>query len=88
MAFDPEADLGPDYFLMKNTAVTLFWRCAVLEPKREWLTDHGYQVVRLDASRSALREAFLREIGEALGFPNYHGRSLDAFSEHMHDVIF
>jgi hypothetical protein len=51
-AFDPESDLDDDraYKLLRFSPVTLFWRPQVLDETTEWLSDRGYQIIRLDAS--------------------------------------
>jgi hypothetical protein len=72
---------------MINSPVTLFWRRSRLDQTVERLRQHGYQVVELDASGWAGKAEMLTEIGAALGFPDFQGRSLDAFVDHMRDVV-
>jgi hypothetical protein len=87
-AFDPESDLLQDvaYRLMAFAPVSLFWRRAVLEDTIAWLIDHGYQVVRLDASTWESDKDLHREIARALDFPDYYGENLDALNDCLRDV--
>ncbi|WP_406041038.1 barstar family protein [Micromonospora sp. NBC_00898] len=74
-----------DFRLAMNSFVTLFWRPAVLEQTVGWLLRRGYQVVRVDASGWTSNED-TRELGTALGFPAYNGRSLDALNDYVGDL--
>lgn len=51
-AFNPDGDLSGDvaFRLVAASFVRLFWRHALLDQAIDRLLDHGYQVVRLDAS--------------------------------------
>ena len=46
-----------------------------------WLLDHDYQVVRLDASAWTREEDLHTAIAQALHFPDYYGRNLDALND-------
>ena len=72
-AFDPETDLTQDRALrlLINTSVTLFWG-----PRK-------YN----DASRWSTEQDLHRDIAEALSFPDYYGRNLDALNDCMRDVV-
>jgi hypothetical protein len=87
--FDPEADLNQDlgFRLLMNTPVTLFWRRSVLDETTQWLVAHGYQVTLLDASSWTTEADLHREVAEALNFPGYYGRNLDALNDCMRDVV-
>ncbi|GEB65815.1 hypothetical protein SAT01_32630 [Sinomonas atrocyanea] len=88
-AFDREADLGQDlgFRLLMNTAVSLFHRRQVLDETCAWLAEQGYQVTVLDASLWPHEADMHRAISEALGFPRYYGRNLDALNDCLRDVI-
>lgn len=81
--------LGQDvgYRLLMNTPVTLYWRQEVLGRALTWLLDHGYQVVEWDTSAWPAETDMLRGVGEALHFPDYYGRNLDALNDCMRDVV-
>ena len=89
VAFDPEADLSRDRALrlLTNTSVTLFWRARVLDETTAWLSDHGYQVVRVDAAHWTTEHDLHRGIAAALSFPDYYGRNLNALNDCMRDVV-
>ncbi|WP_229348498.1 barstar family protein [Streptomyces sp. UNOB3_S3] len=71
---------------MANTFVTLFRRRDLLEECTAWLDKHGYQVTSLDAAAWSSEGDLLRGIGAALDFPDYYGRSLEAFNDCFGDV--
>jgi Barstar (barnase inhibitor) len=89
VAFDPEADLSEDRALrlLINTSVTLFWRPQALGEITAWLTEHGYQVTRIDASTWSAERDLHRDVAATLGFPDYYGRNLDALNDCMRDVV-
>src|SRR6266516_6357923 len=89
VAFDPEQDLDEDvgYRLTTNTSVTLFWQPQILDQTVAWLTEHGYQVTRLAAANWSSESDLHRNIAEALHFPGYYGRNLDALNDCMRDVV-
>lgn len=86
--FDLDADLAGDlaFRLAMNSAVTSYQRPEALDDTCAWLTGHGYQLVRLDASTWATQGDFHRDIKAALDFPDYYGANLDAFNDCMRDV--
>ncbi|WP_182376508.1 barstar family protein [Nocardioides sp. WS12] len=75
-----------DFRLALNGPVTLFWRESILEDTVQWLRQHGYRVVEIDVSSTTSKVELLVEIGRRLEFPNYFGRSLEAFNDCMGDV--
>jgi len=83
-----DATLATDraFLLLRNSVVSLFWRHEVLDETLAWLTDHGYQLVRLDAAAWTTQAGFHRDIKAALDFPDYYGHNLDAFNDCMRDV--
>ncbi|MFD7167396.1 barstar family protein [Streptomyces violascens] len=87
-AFTPDAEMNADldFRLMANGFVTLFCRRSLLREYTSWLDDHGYQVTILDAAAWSSQEDLLVGIGAALDFPDYYGRSLDAFNDCFGDV--
>jgi Barstar (barnase inhibitor) len=74
-----------DFRLMMNGFITLFRHRAFLEQTLEWLHAHHYHVVRVDASHWS-SQADTCDLGQALGFPDYNGRSLDALNDYMGDL--
>lgn len=88
-AFDPEADLGQDlgFRLLRNTPVTLFYRRHILEETSAWLAEHGYQITVLDASSWSAEADLHRDVAQALSFPDYYGRNLNALNDCLRDVV-
>jgi hypothetical protein len=72
---------------LSNTSVTLFWRPEGLEETTAWLSAHGYQVTRVDASSWDGERDFHVDIASALNFPDYYGHNLNAFVDCMRDVV-
>lgn len=66
-----------------NSAVTLYQR--PVDDICDWLTEHGYQLVRLAAGWDTQAD-FHHDIKVALDFPDYYGANLDAFNDCMRDV--
>ena len=73
--------------LMYNSFVRLFWRIELFEQTVASLTEHGYDVVRLDASAWAQASDLHRDIAAALDFPDYYGHNLDALNDCLSDVV-
>ena len=88
-AFGSGAEPGQDlaFRLMSITSVTLFWRHRILDEATEWLREHGYQIIRLDASRWTADSDMHRDVAQALDFPDYYGHNLDALNDCMRDVV-
>ena len=89
-AFDRAAEScrDMDFRLMVNSFVVLFLRVAILNKTIKWLQDHGYDVVSLDTSTWAAEADLHRDIAEALGFPDYYGRNLDALNDCLRTIAF
>jgi hypothetical protein len=83
---DAETSHPLDFRLVHNSPVTMFWNVRLLEQATQWLREHNYDVTVVDASGWTTAADMLREIGTALEFPDYYGRSLDAFNDCMRDV--
>lgn len=87
-SFDPQAQFfdEPDWQLLQNSSVHLFWQEDVLAEALLELTAYGYRPHTFDAEEWAADEDMLVAVGQALSFPDYYGRSLDAFSDCLSDV--
>ena len=77
-AFDPSAELThqPDYRLVADTFITMFWDRAVLETTVNWLATNGYQIVTVPAGSWHSPADLHRDIAQALDFPGYYGKNL------------
>jgi Barstar (barnase inhibitor) len=78
-------DLDAAYFLIRDSYVTLYWRTGVLDATVRELRDGGYRIVDVDASGWTVATD-VRQLGSALGFPDFKGGSLDALHDHLRDV--
>ena len=75
-----------DWALLRNSPVTLYFSRHVLDECVTWLRQHQYEVHSFDCSAWPTEEAFHREVGRALGFPNYYGGNLAAFNDCLCDI--
>jgi hypothetical protein len=64
----------------------MFFSTEVLRSNVAWLSDHGYRVVHLEASRWRIEQDVHADLALALNFPDYYGRNLDALNECLSDV--
>ncbi|GAA1654238.1 barstar family protein [Actinoplanes couchii] len=86
--FDLEVDAGRlDFQLARTSAVTLFWRSALVDEAVGWLRRHGYTVVAFDAGAWVSDDDLHRDVAAALGFPDYYGKNLDALNDCLRDVV-
>lgn len=86
--FDLELDVRRlDFLLLRSSAVTLFWRPALLAEATGWLRRQGYTVASLDAGTWLSDDDLHRDIAAALDFPDYYGGNLDALADCLRDVV-
>src|SRR4051812_32903458 len=76
-SFELDADTThpPDFALLLNGGLAMYWRRTVLEQAEGELQALGYAHIRLDATdwnEEGLHDAF----ASALAFPDYYGRNL------------
>lgn len=86
-SFEPDPS-DRAFLLARTSAVTLFWRPEVLDDTTTWLTEHGYQLVRLEAKEWTTQADFHTAVKPALDFPDYYGHNLDAFNDCLRDVAY
>ncbi len=80
---DIEKDPPLDWFLLRDSPVTLYYRPAILEEDVAWLRARRYKVFSFDCARWMSEDAFHDDIQEALGFSDFYGRNLNAFNDRM-----
>ena len=87
MASFSENDLArPDWPLFQNGWVTLYWKPEVLESDCKALLDHGYRLHRIVTDGWRSKADALRNLGEALAFPDFYGQNLDAFNDCLSEL--
>jgi hypothetical protein len=70
-----------DFELLRHTPVSLYFSPDVLAEHVAWLREHDYLVQLFDCSAWASEEDFHTDVSRVLGFPDYYGRNLAAFSD-------
>ena len=87
-AFEPGSELTHylDWNLVQDGFVTLFGDRDRLQEALDWLTNHGYHVVFLDAASWADPDRLDDDIAAGLDFPDYYGRNLNALEDCLSDV--
>ena len=66
--------------------MTLFWDLDLLRRSVAWLSERGYRVVHLDASRWRVEQDMHTDVALALNFPDYYGQNPDALNDCLSDV--
>ena len=83
---DPASWQRLDWQLLQNSSVTLYHNPAILTADLDWLGENGYEVRSLELGAWNDSQDYLVAIGQVLRFPEYYGRSLDAFNDCLSDV--
>jgi hypothetical protein len=83
----PDDQVGEvDYRLVTNSWVTKFWNTNLLAETIQWLRDHRYDVVTVDAAKWRSTPDMLDSLAAALDFPTYFGCNFPALNDCMSDV--
>jgi RNAse (barnase) inhibitor barstar len=72
-----------DWRLLQHGAISMYLRPVVLEDDISWLVENGYRLDRLDCSGWVDKDVAHTALSEALAFPDYYGRNLDALVDCM-----
>ena len=83
---DPSDLSRLDLRLLKDGAVTLYFRAPVLEADVTWLREHAYAVKEFDCREWSDEEAMHRALAKAFSFPDYYGMNLDALNDCLSEV--
>jgi hypothetical protein len=87
-AFDPSVRTSNDldYWLTRNTFVTMFWRIGILDEAVSWLREHEYDIVTIDTTAWSDERDLHRDLAQALKFPDYYGHNYNALNDCLRDV--
>ncbi len=67
--------------------VQLFWNRQILDEAVENACNAGWEIVHLNAEAWTGPEDMHTALAQALSFPDYYGRNLDALNDSMYDVV-
>ncbi|TDD63010.1 barnase inhibitor [Kribbella antibiotica] len=86
--YDREAERSHplDYCLAVDGFVKLFWSPTVLAKSVAWLDEHGYRIVRAQASNWHIDSDMHNELAVLLDFPEWYGGNLDALNDALFSV--
>jgi RNAse (barnase) inhibitor barstar len=83
---DPASWQRLDWQLLQNSSVTLYHSHEILAGDLRWLGENGYDIRSLELGAWSASQDYLVAIGQVLRFPQFYGRSLDAFNDCLSDV--
>lgn len=75
-----------DWRLLRNSSITLYYNPLILDADVAWFVEQSYRTVHFRASDHGTSERVLAALGQALEFPEYYGRNLDAFNDCLSDI--
>jgi len=80
------SDEGPlDWIILRDGGIFLYWRSELLADDLSWLKQNGYQIVSFSTGEWRSEYEMHESLQEALTFPDYYGRNLDALNECVWD---
>src|SRR5437764_674526 len=86
LMWDDEKSGRLDLRILQNGAISLYYRETILAADVAWFREHEY-VVHTFASRDWLIVDDLHtDVSVSLGFPDWYGRNLHAFSDSLSDI--
>jgi len=87
MAYFTENEIARlDYRLLQNSFIALYLRPEFLAEDVNALKSLGYLATEFDSSSWKSEEDFFDTFADALKFPDYFGRNLDALNDCMSDI--
>jgi RNAse (barnase) inhibitor barstar len=75
-----------DFTLIRNGAITLYYRNDFLSEDLAWLESHGYRLNRFDCSAWETEQQMHNAFAQVLEFPGYYGRNLNALNDCLSDI--
>jgi RNAse (barnase) inhibitor barstar len=76
-----------DWAILRDGGISLYWRSKFLADDLSWFEQNGYQVVLFDTAGWASEETMHESLQDALSFPDYYGRNLNALDECICDDL-
>lgn len=89
--FDHEFESKPplDYYLLRDSSITLYHKADVLGQVLHWLKQQGYEIIGFDCNKWNTKEQFYEEFSAKLKFPEqYPATNLDSLNDWMSDIKF
>ena len=75
-----------DYVVLRDGGVSTYWADHILNEDLAWLRNERYAIHEFNGANWRVEGDFHDAVTEALSFPGYYGRNLDAFNDCMRDV--
>jgi hypothetical protein len=75
-----------DWHILRDGSVSLYLRPQYLNEDVEWLRRHGYQIFQCDCSQWTTEEAMHAGFQQALSFPAYYGKNVNALADCLSDL--
>ncbi|MBT33860.1 MAG: hypothetical protein CMO01_29710 [Thalassobius sp.] len=76
---------GLDYQILKNGAVCMYYKNAILDKDVLWFTDNRFEVYDMDV-RNWKPKNLHQNLKKHLNFPDYYGENLNAFEDCLEDM--
>lgn len=70
-----------DWQILINGSISLYHDKEILKNDIQWLESEGYRIHILDFHTIKTRCAFHKSVKEKMGFPDYYGENMAAFSD-------
>jgi RNAse (barnase) inhibitor barstar len=88
-AFNPDvSDAQPlDWTILRDGGILLYWQSKLLADDLTWMKQNGYRIVSFNTGGWRSEEEMHESLQDALSFPDYYGRNLDALDECVCDDL-
>jgi hypothetical protein len=76
----------PDWQILRDGGIQLYWRHAYLLTDTEWFSKHDYEIFEFDCDTWTSQDVMFSELARVLRLPDYFGRNLDALDDCIRDL--